>query len=132
MGRRKIILPIGTVIGKWTVLEESDFRGKAGARGYICCCECGTKKWVSATSLVMGKSKSCGCLSQRYRQKGTPEALERGRKLKAAAIAKKEAEAKAKATGTWEPKPRKGKPSLKPYRPKDISIFGYDEWMFKY
>lgn len=129
------MLRAGEMFGDWTVLEESDFRGKAGARGYICICECGTKKWVSATSLITGKSKSCGCRSQRYRQKGTPEALERGRMLKAAATAKKEAEAKAKAAGTWEPKPRKrkGKPKvLKPYRPKDISIFGYDEWMFKY
>lgn len=35
----------------------------------------------------------------------------------------------AKLTG--RPSKRKKPRKLKPYKPKDISIFGYDEWMFR-
>ena len=49
--------------GKWTVLKEDIDRigYKSKGKRYICKCECGTIKSVSKSSLISGKSKSCGC-----------------------------------------------------------------------
>ncbi len=55
MGVRKHI-PSGTTFERWTVLIED------GQRRYLCKCQCGRIKSVSATSLRAGSSKSCGCL----------------------------------------------------------------------
>lgn len=51
---------IGKVFGRWTVLRRSSKQS-----GYIVCrCECGTEKEVLYSSLIKGKSKSCGCYSR--------------------------------------------------------------------
>lgn len=52
----------GQRIGRWTVLELSDTRYKAGERMYLCRCDCGNTKHVRPASLHDGSSKSCGCL----------------------------------------------------------------------
>lgn len=45
----------GMTFGRWTVLEYV-----SGGK-WLCRCECGTEKEVSAHTLVKGKSLSCGC-----------------------------------------------------------------------
>lgn len=52
----------GRTFGRWTVKrrEKNDVNGKSV---FLCACECGTEKNVSASSLLSGKSKSCGCLA---------------------------------------------------------------------
>jgi hypothetical protein len=45
----------GNRCGRWTILSY------AGARKWLCRCDCGKEKMVNATSLN-GRSQSCGCL----------------------------------------------------------------------
>jgi len=52
------------VFGRWTVLgEHKRVRQPNGATvvHHLCQCSCGTKRYVSGTSLRFGTSKSCGC-----------------------------------------------------------------------
>ena len=51
---------VGQKIGRWTVLQIAD-KNKWGKSQWLCRCECGNEKIVSSSSLVNGKSKSCGC-----------------------------------------------------------------------
>lgn len=50
----------GQIFGSWTVVE---FSGRDGRNATIwkCQCKCGTKREVVVTSLMNGRSKSCGC-----------------------------------------------------------------------
>jgi hypothetical protein len=51
----------GKKFARWTVLS---FHGSVNKkRMWNCICECGTEMKVNGTSLRMGVSKSCGCLS---------------------------------------------------------------------
>ena len=58
----------GLVIGRWKVTNrfESRRRDRPGQkhciRFWLCQCECGNEKWVSAASLMNGHSQSCGCI----------------------------------------------------------------------
>lgn len=63
MEKYKIDINIGDSFGKWTVLREDKDKSKYKSKGkrYICKCECGTERSVSKSSLLSGKSKSCGC-----------------------------------------------------------------------
>jgi hypothetical protein len=45
--------------GRWTVIERAHTR--LGKVRWLCHCECGEQWTVSATSLMRGTSKSCGC-----------------------------------------------------------------------
>lgn len=56
----------GKRFGLWTVLER-DLSDRRGSAKWLCLCDCGSKKVVPADSLVQGKSKSCGCMSQTWR-----------------------------------------------------------------
>lgn len=59
---------VGSAVGRWTVLRETEKNGK---RYYECRCECGTVKDVYYLSLECGRSLSCGCLrSEMQRAKG--------------------------------------------------------------
>lgn len=50
---------IGSKFGEWTVLA---FHHKErGGAYWLCQCSCGKIKPVAQTSLVLGKSCSCGC-----------------------------------------------------------------------
>jgi hypothetical protein len=51
---------VGCIFGRWEVLEYSGSSGQ-GAK-WLCRCECGTEKPVNASSLLSGRSESCGCL----------------------------------------------------------------------
>lgn len=56
----------GRVFGYWTVVSFDCYRrphNRSRWRGayWTCICNCGTQRSVSATSLLEGNSKSCGC-----------------------------------------------------------------------
>lgn len=61
MGRKGIPIAVGQQFGRLTVLS---FVGSSahGDRIYECACECGRKTTATASSLVAGNKKSCGCL----------------------------------------------------------------------
>lgn len=61
MPRKPSISP-GLRFGKWTVL----CRGKK-SRYWLCECDCGTRREVHTSTLVAGKSASCGCFKRRGR-----------------------------------------------------------------
>lgn len=60
-------LNVGDKIGRWTIIKQDESiiqpSGQKKKR-YLCKCECGNVKSVTAHSLKKGISKSCGCLSR--------------------------------------------------------------------
>jgi hypothetical protein len=50
----------GRKFGSLTAISRAEPR-KNGASYWLCHCDCGTKKEISANSLIMAKSASCGC-----------------------------------------------------------------------
>lgn len=69
MGKKnnKRIINIGDVFYRWKVIEDlgTVTQGKTKRHMYLCECSCAkhTRRAVSGSSLVKGKSKSCGCLT---------------------------------------------------------------------
>ena len=65
MGRRYERLSPGQVFGRLTVLEEApaptEYTTYKGL-WYRCSCQCGNEAVVRRSSLVTGKTRSCGCL----------------------------------------------------------------------
>lgn len=61
---------VGKRFGKLEVIEE---RGRSGRRGitYLCLCDCGKSVVRLATTLLLGRSTSCGCNSH------TPDSVKR-------------------------------------------------------
>lgn len=59
-------IPSGFRVGKLTVIKRQDkftkLGKKVGSVSYLCKCDCGNDTVATATSLVNGKIKSCGCL----------------------------------------------------------------------
>lgn len=53
---------VGQRFGRLVALEDCGKRGKGGHVYFLCRCDCGNLKEVSANSLRMKKIKSCGCL----------------------------------------------------------------------
>jgi hypothetical protein len=49
----------GNTIGQWTILEETEKRGK-GSRYFKCRCSCGVTREVRGTNITSGMSRSCG------------------------------------------------------------------------
>lgn len=62
MDTKKIDLT-GQRFGKLTALNPTDKRMDQGSVVWLCRCDCGNLKEVSARRLIRGKVKSCGCLS---------------------------------------------------------------------
>ena len=52
----------GKRFGSWTVLEDSGERTECRTRIWNCVCECGEYRGVNGSSLISGRSVSCGCL----------------------------------------------------------------------
>lgn len=50
----------GMVLGRWTVIGHAPKRGNSIY--WFCRCSCGTEKSVASSSLLSGRSQSCGCL----------------------------------------------------------------------
>lgn len=51
----------GRRFGRWTVLPQRK-RGPGFRKFWLCICACGTRRFVSGTTLRSGCSNSCGCL----------------------------------------------------------------------
>lgn len=64
MGRRAIDLT-GQVFGQLTVIERNTEKDSSGQATWVCQCSCGKKAIVRGFDLRSGKSKSCGCLSNK-------------------------------------------------------------------
>lgn len=56
---RKAINLTGKRFGKWNVLKF--YSNKKGHYYWECQCDCGSVIFVAQTSLISGRSKSCGC-----------------------------------------------------------------------
>src|SRR6185312_12601943 len=50
----------GNIFGKLTVIGKSP-NGPSGQTKWICRCECGSTKSIMTNSLMLGRTKSCGC-----------------------------------------------------------------------
>lgn len=59
---------VGKKIGRLEILREESYTSKAGKvlRGYLCHCECGNEKVISHSSLISGRTNSCGCLMTEF------------------------------------------------------------------
>jgi hypothetical protein len=75
----------GTKYGRWTVVRYD------GSEKWECKCECGTVKTILRSSLIRGRSKSCGC----YKSPNDAEYFERTKKR----LLKK---VKKTISGCWE------------------------------
>lgn len=53
----------GQHFGRWTAISYSRLH-VGGISKWLCVCECGTERYVTAGSLRYGHSKSCGCLNR--------------------------------------------------------------------
>lgn len=51
----------GVIFGRWTVIDESSFRGVDECVRWNCICECGKVGVIRGTELRKGLSTSCGC-----------------------------------------------------------------------
>lgn len=56
----------GKQFGLLKAIRLTESAKNQGAR-WICLCECGTEKVITANNLVKGKAKSCGCAADRWR-----------------------------------------------------------------
>lgn len=61
----------GDRIGQWTILEQNQSR-------FHCRCDCGTERWIQATILLRGRSRSCGCCRQEKRPDAYRKELQKG------------------------------------------------------
>lgn len=57
---RKIKDIIGLKFGKLTAIKRMENKGHN--QFYLCKCDCGKEKVISKSSLILGRTKSCGCL----------------------------------------------------------------------
>ena len=62
----KVELLAGQRFGRWTVLRELEQRNPHGDVVYECLCDCGSVRVVTGSSLIHGRSKSCGCLKRKH------------------------------------------------------------------
>lgn len=61
----------GQRFGRLVVEKLSEKRDSTRALYWDCKCDCGGTKAVRGTTLTAGKARSCGCLSEEYRKKGS-------------------------------------------------------------
>lgn len=66
----------GKRYGRLIALEETEQRDKGGSIIWKCRCECGNECCVSSSSLLRGRTSSCGCLQAESARKGLEKALE--------------------------------------------------------
>ena len=63
MHKKRKLIPLNTQFGRWTVIHV-DVSPYSKAI-YTCQCLCGTERIVRANHLLMGRSKSCGCINEK-------------------------------------------------------------------
>ncbi len=62
----------GQRFGRWQAQRHERVWCDSQARpGWWCRCDCGSEKWVKASALTSGHSKSCGCLTSNGRKRPT-------------------------------------------------------------
>lgn len=54
---------IGERYGRWTIIALSRRQKRCGVE-YLCKCDCGTTRVIQISSLINGKTKSCGCIQK--------------------------------------------------------------------
>lgn len=73
---RKVIVLNGQKFGRLTVIEDSGKRYKNDNKAiYLCKCDCGNETLVYHSSLVQGKTRSCGCLAKEVTSKRNIKSL---------------------------------------------------------
>jgi hypothetical protein len=62
---------IGKKINRWTLVEydHSEQRGLQRRQFWLCRCECGTEEVKESSSIICGRSKSCGCIYKENKEK---------------------------------------------------------------
>lgn len=78
----KLIDLSGNRYGKMLVLSFSYTSKTAHSSYYLCKCDCGNEKIVLGSSLKLGKTRSCGCLSREFRQEFIKNKLRAENKLR--------------------------------------------------
>jgi hypothetical protein len=61
----------GQRYGRLVVLHEPGRESPTGARVFSCGCDCGGTTTVRGANLTSAHTRSCGCLLEEYRQRGT-------------------------------------------------------------
>jgi hypothetical protein len=61
----------GQRYGRLVVLHEAGRESPRDARSFSCRCDCGSTTTVRGANLTSGHTRSCGCLLEEYRQRGT-------------------------------------------------------------
>lgn len=76
----------GDRYGRWTVVEDSKRKqGPNRSRLVDCRCDCGTEREVDWSSLVRGRSRSCGCFQREAVSESTKRTWQRMRAAQASA-----------------------------------------------
>jgi hypothetical protein len=70
MGGRVLIPLVGKTFGRLTVVSEMPNNGPK-KHMWLCRCECGTEKAIDGEGLRRGRTKSCGCVTERGRASAT-------------------------------------------------------------
>ena len=65
MSRRAVLVPLGSVFGRLTVIGHTTIRGRQACE---CLCECGASHVVAASDLRSHRTQSCGCLNAEKRK----------------------------------------------------------------
>jgi hypothetical protein len=82
---KKVATP-GERFGRWTVVEDTNRKpGPNGSRPVLCRCDCGTEREVNWSSLVNGRSSSCGCLRKELLSESMKRTWQRRRAAQASA-----------------------------------------------
>jgi hypothetical protein len=61
----------GERYGRLVVLHEAGRESPRDARTFSCRCDCGSATTVRGTNLTSGHTRSCGCLLEEYRRRGS-------------------------------------------------------------
>ena len=69
IGSRKIKDLVGQKFGRWIVIKKGNKENKSKDIYWLCKCDCGNEKEVSARVLKSNQSKSCGCLQKEIARK---------------------------------------------------------------
>lgn len=70
LAEQRLLYLQGKTFGRWRVDSFSRYVGIKKRSAWHCTCSCGTKRVISGNSLVMGVSKSCGCLLRDLKRAG--------------------------------------------------------------
>ncbi len=72
MSQHPVIIPAGSVFGRWTTTGKEEMRRTTynRMRFYECLCQCGERRFVMSRTLRDGDSRSCGCFQREIAREG--------------------------------------------------------------